>query len=312
MWKKFLRDYFTFNKRERNGLLVLLLIMVLITLWPTVYTAYYKGDLEKVTVVQLTLDSLKPEDKKSMFDKSYSDTPLTALEAEYSSESNAANPTEIILFSFDPNTLDADGWRRLGIPEKNIRTILKYKDKGGKFYKKEDLKKIYGLRESDYNRLEPYISFPQKPIFENAEKKETERKVENIRTPLELNTADSMALLALNGIGPALTSRIIKYRNKLGGYVMVEQLREVYGLLPESFEQVKGQLQVDASKVKKLNINTVTTNELKQHPYFRNPLAAMVISYRDQHGSFAQPQDLKNIELINDSVYQKIVPYLEF
>jgi competence protein ComEA len=69
---------------------------------------------------------------------------------------------------------------------------------------------------------------------------------------------------------------------------------------------------VDASKVKKLNINTVTANELKQHPYFRNPLAAMVISYRDQHGSFAQPQDLKNVELINDSVYQKILPYLEF
>jgi len=312
MWKKFLRDYFTFNKRERNGLLVLLFIMVLITVWPTVYTAYYKGDLEKVTVVQLTLDSLKPEDKKSMFDKSYSDTPLTALEAEYSSESNAANPTEIILFSFDPNTLDADGWRRLGIPDKNIRTILKYKDKGGKFYKKEDLKKIYGFREADYSRLEPYISFPQKPIFENAEKKETERKVETIRTPLELNTADSLSLLAVNGIGPALTSRIIKYRNKLGGYIMVEQLREVYGLLPESFEQVKGQLQVDASKVKKLNINTVTTNELKQHPYFRNPLAAMVISYRDQHGSFAQPQDLKSVELINDSVYQKILPYLEF
>ena len=312
MWKKFLRDYFTFNKRERNGLLVLLFIMVLITVWPTVYTAYYKGDLEKVTVVQLTLDSLKPEDKKSMFDKSYSDTPLTALEAEYSSESNAANPTEIILFSFDPNTLDADVWRRLGIPDKNIRTILKYKDKGGKFYKKEDLKKIYGFREADYNRLEPYISFPQKPIFENAEKKETERKVETIRTPLELNTADSLSLLAVNGIGPALTSRIIKYRNKLGGYVMVEQLREVYGLLPESFEQVKGQLQVAASKVKKLHINTVTTNELKQHPYFMNPLAAMVISYRDQHGSFAQPQDLKSVELINDSVYQKILPYLEF
>ena len=312
MWKKFLRDYFTFNKRERNGLLVLLFIMVLITLWPTVYTAYYKGDLEKVTVIQLSLDSLKPEDKKSMFDNNHSDTLLTALEAEYSSESNTTNPTEIILFSFDPNALDGDGWRRLGIPEKNIRTILKYKDKGGKFYKKEDLKKIYGFREADYNRLEPYISFPQKPIFENAEKKETERKVETIRTPLELNTADSMALLAVNGIGPALASRIIKYRNKLGGYVMVEQLREVYGLLPESFEQVKGQFQVDASKVKKLNINTVTTNELKQHPYFRNPLAAMVISYRDQHGSFAQPQDLKNIELINDSVYQKIVPYLEF
>jgi competence protein ComEA len=312
MWKKFLRDYFTFNKRERNGLLVLLFIMVLITVWPTVYTAYYKGDLEKVTVVQLSLDSLKPEDKKSMFDNNHSDTQLTALEAEYSSESNTADPTAIILFSFDPNTLDADGWRRLGIPEKNIRTIIKYKDKGGKFYKKEDLKKIYGFRETDYNRLEPYISFPQKPIFENAEKKETERKVETIRAPLELNTADSMALLAVNGIGPALTSRIIKYRNKLGGYVMVEQLREVYGLLPESFEQVKGQLQVDASKVKKLNINTVTANELKQHPYFRNPLAAMVISYRDQHGSFAQPQDLKNVELINDSVYQKILPYLEF
>jgi competence protein ComEA len=242
MWKKFLRDYFTFNKRERNGLLVLLFIMVLITLWPTVYTAYYKGDLEKVTVVQLTLDSLKPEDKKSMFDNNHSDTHLTALEAEYSSKSNASDPTAIILFSFDPNSLDADGWRRLGIPEKNIRTIIKYKDKGGKFYKKEDLKKIYGFRETDYNRLEPYISFPQKPIFENAEYKETERKVETIRTPLELNTADSLALLAVNGIGPALTSRIIKYRSKLGGYIMVEQLREVYGLLPESFEQVKGQL----------------------------------------------------------------------
>ncbi len=312
MWKKLLRDYFTFNKRERNGLLVLLLIMVLITVWPRVYTAYYKDDLEAVTVFQLTLDSLKPEFKQNRFDDNHSDTQLTDLEAEYSTESNAAVPTEIILFSFDPNTLNADGWRQLGIPEKNIRTILKYKDKGGKFYKKEDLKKIYGFREADYNRLEPYISFPEQPIFENTEKRETERKVETIRAPLELNTADSMALLAIDGIGPALTSRIIKYRNKLGGYVKVEQLREVYGLSPETFDQVKEQLRVDASKVNRLAINSVTTDELKKHPYFRNPLANMVISYRDQHGSFTQPQDLKNVEVINDSIYQKILPYLEF
>ncbi|MGB3077416.1 MAG: helix-hairpin-helix domain-containing protein [Chitinophagales bacterium] len=316
MWKKFLRNYFTFNKKERNGLIVLLLIMLLITFWPAVFKRLYKDPPVDFSAFQLAIDSFRANsiDKADQF--SNGDSSMTSLAmGDYAVKTSATNiiESELQLFPFDPNSLAENGWKSLGVPEKNIRTILKYRSKGGKFFKKEDLKMIYGFRESDFNRLEPYIQFAGqsqviKPASESMEKEVVVMK----RALLEVNAADSAQLDLLRGVGPVLSSRIIKYRNKLGGFVSLEQLQEIYGLSPESFDIIKDQLTIDESAVHKLSINSISINDLKMHPYFRYPIATMIINYRDQHGHFQQPEDLKNVEVITDSIYKKIIPYLLF
>src|SRR4030095_4044156 len=144
---------------------------------------------------------------------------------------------------------------------------------------------IYGLSSKDYLRLEPYISIV-------AEEKTKPDKVTASVLPIkeeknaivELNTTDSSQLTALNGIGSVLSSRILKFRDRLGGFTCVEQLKEVYGLSPETFDEIKTRVTADSSMIKKIDINTIILAGLKTHPYFRNPFASTLISYREQNG----------------------------
>lgn len=316
MWKKFLRNYFTFNRRERNGLIVLLLVMMVITFWPTIYSWCYKDPPADFTAFQQAIDSFQLIIHERSDTHHGRDTDVISLAGlDYSPpEDEKPKDHDVTLFPFNPNTLDEAGWRSLGVADKTIRTIIKYRSKGGKFFRKHDLKKIYGFSETDYSRLEPFIELSTTVAAAQKSDKEKEKSefVPAKKLVVELNEADSVQLVVLNGIGPVLSSRILKYRNKLGGFVLIDQLKEVYGFTPESFDMVKDQLTVDAELVKKVAINAIKEDELKQHPYFRNPLASMVINYRDQHGPFEKPEDLKNVELITDSVYRKIIPYIAF
>lgn len=315
MWKIFLRNYFTFTRKERNGLLVLLFIMTLVVIWPTIYRAIYKDSVTKLTIAHLPADTLLQLTEHLPAWQPHRDAdPSDTESAGYTSGDADAGSGEVKLFPFDPNALDADEWRQLGVSEKNISTILKYRSKGGVFYKKEDLKKIYGFREVEYQRLEPYIMLAgkEKTIVHEERPVVSVKSTAHGTALVELNTADSLALLSLDGIGPVLSSRIIKYRNKLGGFVSLSQLLEVYGLQADAFESLHSQLTLDVSRVSKININTISLTELRVHPYFRNTLASMIIRYRDQHGNFKDAEALKQVELVNDSVFQKMEPYLEF
>ena len=113
-------------------------------------------------------------------------------------------------------------------------------------------------------------------------------------------------MVALPGIGSILSSRIIKYRNKLGGFYSPDQLKEVYGLTPETFDEIRDKISVDVSDVKQININDATIDELKQHPYFKS-FAQILVNYRDQHGDFTTLEDLKNIDVITDQMYERII-----
>lgn len=127
--------------------------------------------------------------------------------------------------------------------------------------------------------------------------------------PLDINTADSISLVKLYRIGPALASRIIRKRNSLGGFLNLHQLTEVFGFDEDFLFDLKDKIYVDATKVKKINLNTVGEDQLKTHPYFKFKISRVIVNYRNQHGAFKNFDELKNIKIINDSIINRIRPY---
>ena len=127
---------------------------------------------------------------------------------------------------------------------------------------------------------------------------------------VDINTADSLELCSLYGIGPILSERIVKYREKLGGFVSLDQVNEVYGIKPETYMKIESSLQITDSSVVKLNINQCSVEELKGHPYFSWNLSNAIVNYRLQHGPYISIEKIKSIHLVNDKIYRKIAPYL--
>lgn len=132
------------------------------------------------------------------------------------------------------------------------------------------------------------------------------------RLSFELNSADTLDLQQLRGIGPAFARRIVKYRAALGGFVCKEQLQEVYGLPPETYRQIAPCLTLDTSHIRKLNPNTATLNELKRHPYLDYYQARAIVDYRERGHAYRHVSDLLLVSLLTDSVVNRLAPYLVF
>lgn len=307
-WKDFVKDYLRFTKRDRIGILCILGLVGIVFLLPRLF-AKDKKELALIedSVLANAIDTLETKSSKA---KEYPTDNNTVYQYE-ASQSNNFSKGE--LFEFDPNTLSATGWKSLGLNDRTIKTIINYRTKGGKFYKAEDLKKIWGIPEGFYDRVENYIritSAEKKNDFRSDYPKPVYEKKERSVTVVNVNADDTSAFIALPGIGSKLAYRITNFRDKLGGFYSVEQIKETYGLPDSTFQKIKPYLNVNADVVKKININTATKDELKLHPYIKWNLANAIVEYRNQHGSYKNLQELKNIVLIDDATFEKIVPYL--
>ena len=214
-------------------------------------------------------------------------------------------------FLFDPNTLTDKGWLKMGLPDKLIRTILNYTSKGGHFYQKEDLRKIYGLTASQYATLEPFISIPPKPksvyglsAYRNL------RYEKPLLQPVELNSVDSAGLDALRGIGPVFAMRILRFRNLLGGYATKEQLLDVYGLDSTLYQTILPYVKVDPEKIKHIDINQCPLPALRKHPYIGYYLAKAIADYRVKHMKFRSVDEVRLIPGMTDDKFKQLSPYL--
>ncbi len=221
------------------------------------------------------------------------------------------------VFYFDPNTASAADWQRLGLKDKTIATIQKYLSKGGHFYKPEDIRKIWGIRPDLQERLIPYIKIenPQRDYKKNyANKPDSTTYISPYKKfsvqNVEINAGDTSSFIALPGIGSKLAQRIITFREKLGGFYSVEQIKETFGLPDSTFLKIKSKLTLSNFSVKKININTASLEEMKAHPYLRYALANAIVQYRTQHGNFSAISDIKKIMVITDEVFNKVSPYL--
>lgn len=226
-----------------------------------------------------------------------------------------------ILFRFDPNRLDQAGWLKLGLKEKQVQVILNYREKGGRFYKKEDLAKIYSISPATFKRLESYIEIERTVVRNQVQdigqrgldrfKSDSESKF--IPREVDINNADTTAFIALRGIGSTFAKRIVKYRESLGGFVSVHQIKEIYGLPAETFDAILPYLKISSQNaVSKLAINELDVKSLSKHPYISFKQSTAMINYRNQHGHYRRLEDLKKVVLLDDDFLRKLAPYLIF
>lgn len=303
------RDYFGFSRTETRGLFMLLLLIT-VAIFTSIYiektaTAGYQdkaADLMILDSLLIELESLQQQ-------------PIAYRE-------NLDRYEE--LFLFNPNEASFETFRQLGINEKLAARILSYRSKGGRFYLPKDLLKIYDFPVSLYQKLEAYIDIPQtqtvikstsfekntadtKPEWED--KKAEEPKAEKLY--LDINHADSLELMQLKGIGKVLSSRIVKYREQLGGFHSIDQLKEVYHISEEALQALEEFSFVqDDFQIKKIKINEVDFKSLLKHPYIDYDLAKAIMNHRRIYGNFSSTDQLREVYYIKEELLVKLLPYI--
>ena len=351
--KKIIREYFSYSASEKRGLLVLVVILMIVIVLPSILN-------KEVQPVELSnknekLDSLltvlrKKEEKK--FNLFPFDPNITSkkdliklgfngiqignllkyresggvfkskldlkkiygitnqdynrfkdyiyINYKEGNESLALkkNTEELKLFHFDPNSISTENWEKLGVGKSMANRIKKYLSTGARFKSPEDVVKIYGFDSILFGKLKPYIKI--EPIKENS-----------VRYNLvDLNIADTTLFKTLPGIGSVLSQRIVKYRNLLGGFSKVEQLTEVYGISKSTFERIRERIEINTNPLKQISINDCGAGALRKHPYITKRAASDIIKYRERVGKFESIEDLRTKNLLNDTIYQKLIPYL--
>ena len=299
-----IKEYFSFTKSEKRGVIVLLIILLLI-LFSFPFVDYLKQ--------QNTPDFTEYEDAILAFEKELNEQ---ENEQKQTYQQKNKQASSITLFDFDPNTISDEEWKQLGFRDWQIKIINNYKAKGGNWKIKADIKKIYGISDKHYELLFPHILLPEtieKTNYQNDKpvKKSVENKFEkkDYSQKIDINTADSAMLTNIKGIGPAYSSRIIKYRDLLGGFIAKEQLKEVWGLSEETYQIALPQIVV-SDRVQKININKATADVLKQHPYINWKIANAIEKYRKANGSYKSVADLNKLHLLDKATIEKISPYL--
>ena len=193
-------------------------------------------------------------------------------------------------FAFDPNTVSVADLQRLGLSERQAESIENYRSKGGRFRSKEDFRKMYVVSDTLFARLEAYIEIPK----------------------LELNTADSAALVALRGIGPYYARKILDYRERLGGFVDAAQLLEIDGLDADRLAGFSEDVTVDAKKIRKIDLWHASDTVLARHPYIGAKGARSVLRYRQLYDSarWTLP-DLAKERALSPENIEKLKKYIE-
>jgi len=291
------KDLFTFNKAERRAVFILASIIFVLILY-NIFSPYFQIETSydfasfnrAIKILQLRNDSLKRAQEDSI------------KRIENNSIKNHA------LFRFDPNTLTQKGWLKLGLSKRQAKSIRKYVRKGGRFYRKEDLHKMYCLNKEEYNKLLPYVSIKRNET-EEAFIIDYDDPIATDTIIYDLNSITFYKLLNINGIGPSIAKGIIKYRKLLGGYTQVEQLKEVYHIDSTRYNNIAKYFTINTDSVHQFDLNTISYYQLKKHPYISKKLAYEITQYRQLKGEYKLVEDLRKVKDINDSIFQKIYLY---
>jgi competence protein ComEA len=274
-------NWFGFTRRERRATSILLVIMLMI-----IAVRYFVPE-----------KNMEIEIKQTGYSDNYDLTRMT----------EADNSTGSARFAFDPNSASLDTLTSLGFTSKQAGTLISYRKKGGKIKRPSDITKVYGIDSTLASSLVPYIV-----ISAGREKKTDSGSAIQQRHLLDINSCDSASLVLLPGIGPVLSARIIKYRKMLGGFASTEQLKEVYGLQPETFDLIKDRLYADSSLVRRIKINSAGYSEISHLPYITKYEISAILKYRELKGRINGIADLTDNKLLTPERAEKAEPYLDF
>lgn len=224
------------------------------------------------------------------------------------------------LFPFDPNTADSTRLLRLGLRPWQVRNIYNYRAKGGIYHKPSDFARLYGLTRKQYLAMEPYIRIsddyrPASEMFEKHDEmarneRDTVMYPHKIQTfeRISLNAADTGVLKKVPNIGSYFARQIVNYRNRLGGFYSLQQLLEIEDFPEESLKYMS----IPDGDIKKINLNQLTLNQLKRHPYINFYMAREIVDYRRLKGPLHSLNDLCLLKDFSADVIKRLEPYVEF
>lgn len=298
-FKYWIKDFFGFSRSQVNGFVILLILVTVMQFSAPLWQWWIRTRSSDYSADRAILDSL-----------------VALWDAEKNRNGNwtESQPRMPNLFYFDPNKAADSSLRSLGFSPLMATRIVRYREKGGKFLIKSDLLKIYGFDSSFYQRIHSFIRLPERLVLSQIKEKPPAQHVLKAKKVLEkfdLNRADTFQLKKIYGIGEKLSLRIVKYRDALGGFITMDQLKEVYGLDSLVIERLieNATLQNDF-QVKKINLNTASEKQLGSHPYLSR-IAKALVSYRFQHGDFKTVDEIRNVTNIEAKTMEKIIPYLK-
>ncbi|WP_201983658.1 ComEA family DNA-binding protein [Hymenobacter rubidus] len=328
---RWVRRYFGYSRGEARGLMVLLAIMLATIVAPILLRPELPAYLPATDQVQLNQLAAQLKEHRTVESGYASRYPKRDYKKFDAGGSRYPAVAQVALAPFDPNALSAEGWEARGVPHFVAARIVKYREAAGGFKSKAQLKKMYGLEDSVYQRLAPFLQLPEEapkrdyaatkpgvdgkfPPFgsSDAPAGKFPRKPRSLQ-PFDLNTADTTQLMQIRGIGAGRAKWVVRYRNQLGGYLREDQLDEVFVLrdAPDLRDSLKKYTFVTPGYAPKtVNVNTATFDEMYLHPYIGKPRARLIVAYRQQHGPFKTVEDLKQIPILKPADWEKMRPYL--
>lgn len=287
------KPFVIFSKRLERGTLVWLLICSLVVFLPRIEAYFYPETI-----------SYSWSHEQQLRASRRFDTP----------EKSHLNRFKPLWKRCSPESLNAADWQRLGLSPKQSASIIRYRDKYG-LHSLAQMQHIRVLPSellqliSDSLRFDIPMTKVNEQIFAKEEQRILTQTSDKQVIKLDLNAATEVMLVALPGIGTYTATKIITYRDRLGGFLSLEQLHEIPNLKPEILQHVIPYLSLKKG-VKHIAINEVAYETLKQHPYLNWNQANSIIKMRKQRGAFKALEELKESVLIDEETYKKLLPYL--
>lgn len=310
------RDKFYYTNEDKRGLVVLLVLIVILS-GGMFFWKYYVGEQELKSDVgpDASLEEYLAFREQLTERDSLEKQRYSSRKRKYDS----SNPyyydiKKVVPSAFDPNMADSAAMVRAGLPPYVARNVVRYRSKGGKFRKPEDLARIYGMTDEVYRLMASYIkisaSFSESGKDTVAQRDSLYKKVFKYPagTIIDLNYADTTELKKIPGIGSGYSAMIVGYRNRLGGFVSVSQLKDIEGL-PDSLA-VWFSVSKDFTP-RKININRSSIERLRSHPYMGFYRARAIIEYRKKYGDIDDINRLKMFDEFGNGAFEKVVPYLD-
>lgn len=307
MWK----DFFYFTKTERQGIIVLVVLILGVVAASAIVSTCTKQIDAKLT---------ENKDSEKEYTDFISSLQTSRQQKKYTKTSGSAYPKrEITLSAFDPNTADSITFLNLGLPPWMAKNILSYRRKQGIFRKPEDFRKVYGLEEEKYQTLLPYIHIadhfshfsPNKDTaglyIEHKEKYDSVFKYKP-GTLVDLNKADTTELKKIPGIGSSIAQKIVNYRKRLGAFYRIEQLQEIH----LKADKLRSWFIIDTSQIPCIHANKASMERMMYHPYINYYQAKVIIEYRKKKGKLNSLKQLSLYEEFTPEDFERIRPYVCF
>lgn len=292
------RNFFRFSRAEARGAYVLIVIALGLTLWLILLKR------------QQFNQQMVPDKYRAMFIAWQKSVDSAKQQSKIAEDFKSHNDSNRVYVSFDPNNAGFESFAQFGLNLHQYQSIEKFRNKGGRFYKPSDVSKMYVINYEMFQRMLPWIRIADTRVSAKSIKhvpfqKQPEQNI------IELNTADTLQLIEIKGIGAVLASRIIKYRNRLGGFCSAQQLGEVYGIDKQWLTNNNRFFKVNINEIKKINFEKASYFQLSRHPYIGKELAGMLMRERTRK-IFKNVGELANAGLVTIEQSQILEPYLQF